>query len=286
MASFVLGLYVVLRVGDLWWRGQLTRQVMVSWQGGLFVFEMLVSAVIPALLLSIRRVRLNIAGLATCSAMTVLGIIGYRFDTCIIAFLRPANMPYFPTWTEVAISAGIISAAGLVFIFLNENLRIMPHEQTRGADAPAGPATQPAEPPAFDEPFLFTAERRRYSLGLIVAGALAIGLLPQNAIFGPRPERVPAYPSRSVEALAVKVNSPQRELFHIASLAGRVPAALHPKPLTVRLIDGNRNWRFVPFTHDEHAARLGGPDSCNICHHQNVPFEQTSGCYKCHRDMY
>jgi hypothetical protein len=69
MASFVLGLYVVLRVGDLWWRGQLTRQVMVSWQGGLFVFEMLVSAVIPALLLSIRRVRLNIAGLATCSAM-------------------------------------------------------------------------------------------------------------------------------------------------------------------------------------------------------------------------
>ncbi len=84
----------------------------------------------------------------------------------------------------------------------------------------------------------------------------------------------------------MKVNTPQREVFHIASLAGNVKASLNPKPVTLRLIDGNRNWRFVPFTHDEHVKRLGDRESCRLCHHENVPFEQTSGCYKCHRDMY
>ncbi len=286
MASFVLGLYVLLRVGDLWWRGQLTPRTMVSWQGGLFLFELLVSAVIPAVLLSIGRVRRSIAGLATCSTMTVLGVIGYRFDTCIIAFLRPSSMPYFPTWTEVAISAGIISAAALVFIFFNENLRIMPHAGPGGSDAVLRHvADSPAEP-SGQQPFLVTADRRRYSLAFIVAGALAIGLLPESAVFGPRPERVPAQASRNVEALAVRLDSPQRRAFHLASLAGNVPASLKPEPVTVRLIDGNRNWRFVPFTHDDHVAKLGDRESCRLCHHQNTAFDHTSACYKCHRDMY
>jgi Ni/Fe-hydrogenase subunit HybB-like protein len=286
MASFVLGLYVLLRVGDLWWRGHLTHEVMASWQGGLFLFELLVSAAIPAVLLSIGRIRCSIAGLATCSTMVVMGIIGYRFNTCIIAFMRPDTMPYFPTWTEVAVSAGIISAVTLVFIFFNENLRIMPHAGHDGEDLEVRyVADSPAEPDG-ERPFLFTADRRHYSLAFVVAGALAIGLLPENAVFGPQPDPVPTESSRNIEALAVKVETPQRRVFHIASLAGNVQPSLKPDAVTVRLIDGNRNWRFVPFTHDDHIKQLGDRESCKLCHHQNTTFDQTSACYQCHRDMY
>ena len=42
----------------------------------------------------------------------------------------------------------------------------------------------------------------------------------------------------------------------------------------------------MPFTHDDHIARLGNKESCRLCHHQNMTFDQTSPCYQCHRDMY
>ncbi len=278
-ASFVLSVYVLLRVGDLWRRGQLSHDNLASWQGALFIGELAVSAVIPALLLSIRRVRYSLAGLATCSTMTVVGIIGYRFDTCIIAFSRPESMPYFPTWTELAVSAGIISAAALVFIFFNENLEIIPHHGERRVTRGAGD-------PEYAGVYFFTPARRRYSLGFVIAGALAIGLMPEDAVFGPKPQAVPVQEGRNVEALAVKVDGPMRRVFHLASLSGNVPASLKPEPVTVRMIDGNRNWRFVPFTHDDHIKRLGDRESCHLCHHQNMAFDQTSPCYVCHRDMY
>ncbi len=286
IASFVLATYAIIRMGDLLHRGELTRANIVSWQGGLFVFEMLISAVIPAVLLAIPRVRRGVPGLATCSVMTVLGVIAYRFDTCIIAFTRPSNMPYWPTWTELAVSVGIISGAALVFIFFNENLRIVSHHDEDSHEDHRRRDSDWDEDEAVTEAWLFTPARQRYSLAFVVAGALAIGLLPRDAIFGPKPVPVPVQEGRNVQALAVKVDSPLRREFHIASLSGNVPASLNPEPVTIRMIDGNRNWRFVPFTHDEHIKRLGDKESCKLCHHQNMTFDQTSPCYVCHRDMY
>lgn len=284
MASFVLSVYVLLRVGDLWRRGQLNQENIASWQGILFIAELLISAVIPAVLLSIRRVRNSIAGLATCSSMTVFGIIGYRFDTCIIAFTRPDSMPYFPTWTELAISAGIVSGAALVFIFFNENLEIVPSHGPKPADK--FDPKNIFNSTEYAGVYFFTPARRRYSLAFVLAGAAALGLLPEDAVFGPQPQVVRVQEGRNVDALAVKVGNPIRREFHIASLSGNVPASAKPEPVTVRMIDGNRNWRFVPFTHDDHIKRLGDDESCKLCHHQNMTFDQTSPCYVCHRDMY
>ncbi len=196
MASFVLALYVVVRLGDLAYRGLLTRDIVVSWQGGLFILELLVSAIIPATLLAIRRVRESIAGLATCSVMTVLGIIGYRFDTCIIAFARPTNMPYFPTWTEMAISIGIVSGAALVFIFFNENLKIVPgHGHDEGATEPQPVIVNELEEPAFADAFIFNADRRRYFLGFIVAGRWRSACCRGMQSSGPSPSGCPLSPA-------------------------------------------------------------------------------------------
>ncbi len=284
LASFVLALYAVLRVGDLWYRGILPGAIDGSWQSGLFVFELAVSAVVPAVLLLMSRVRHSIPGLASCSLMVVLGIIGYRFNICIVAFERPENMPYWPTWTELAVSVGIVSGAVLLFIFFNENLRIVEEHGSHegGHDlAPAKPAEPEPEPTARPAHPL-----RRHSLVFVVSGALAIGLLPEDAIFGPQPRRTSVEPARRMEALATPAATPVRRAFHVASLAGSVPAAAQPSPVTLLVIDGNRDWRFVPFAHDDHITTLGGRESCRLCHHQNLAFDQNSSCYHCHRDMY
>jgi Ni/Fe-hydrogenase subunit HybB-like protein len=273
LASLVLSAYALFRVGDLWWRGIIPQHLDGSWQAGLFLFELLVSAIVPAALLAIPRVRASIPGLATCSTMTVLGIIGYRFDICIVAFERPEAMPYFPTWTEVAVSAGIIAGAALVFIFFNENLKIVDAHDDHAA------------PPAAARPPLRHAFHR-HSLAFVIAASAAIGFLPEDAIFGPRPRRTPVSLARAAEALAVDVDEPSRKVFHVLSVAGGVPAEKNPRAMRVMLIDGNRNWRLVPFTHDNHVRNLGNDDSCRLCHHQNLTFDTNSACYQCHRDMY
>lgn len=285
LASIVLSFYVLLRVGDLWQREILPGAITASWQGGLFLFELAFSAVIPAVLLAIPRVRRSIPGLATCSTMVVLGIILYRFDVCIVAFERPEAMAYWPTWIELAVSAGIVSAAVLVFIFFNEHLRIVDHGDHGD---PIEPATAPAEP--VHEPLTpetgYSPAFRRHSFAFVIAAALAVGFLPRDAIFGPQPDEEPVRLARNVEALAIAAAPPLHRVFHVSSLAGNVPAAADPEPVRLMLIDGNRDWRFVAFTHDEHAEKLGGDESCRLCHHQNMTFDQNSACYQCHRDMY
>lgn len=278
LASIVLAVYALIRVGDLWHQGTLPGALDGSWQAGLFLFELAFSAIIPAVLLAIKRVRESIPGLATCSLMTVLGLIGYRFNICIVAFKRPDDMAYWPTWTELAISAGIVAGAALVFIFFNENLRIVEHHDAHTGESADAAAERRAHP--------FTPALRRHSLAFVIAAGIAVGLLPHDAIFGPRPRPTAVRLARNVEALSIAAPAPWHRDFHISSLAGTVPAALEPQPIRLTLIDGNRDWRFVPFTHDEHVAQLGGDSSCRLCHHQNMTFDQNTACYQCHRDMY
>lgn len=304
VASVVLSLYAILRAGDLWLRGIVPLHLDGTWQSGLFLFELLASAVVPAVLLALPRVRQSVPGLATCATLTVLGMIGYRFNICIVAFERPESMPYWPTWTELAVSLGIVAGAILLFIFFNENLRIV--------DAHGHPA-QPADlPPArnrtasgrlgptearFSGQGAYSPSVARHSLAFVIAAAGAIGFLPEDAIFGPRPRPTPVEPPRTLEALAVPAPLPLRRDFHVASFAANVPVRrgrLGPAqsqpvggdPLSVMVLDGNRDWRFVPFTHAAHAAALGERESCRLCHHQNLPFDQNTACSRCHRDMY
>jgi len=125
-ASIVLFVYAGLRLGDMAIRGVLGSAFDGSWQSSLFWFELLLSALIPATLLSFRRIRQSTAGLVTCGMMTIMGVIGYRFDVCIEAFARPDDMPYFPSWMELAVSFGIVAGAMLVFIFFVERLKVYP----------------------------------------------------------------------------------------------------------------------------------------------------------------
>ncbi|MCA1998096.1 MAG: Ni/Fe-hydrogenase cytochrome b subunit, partial [Armatimonadetes bacterium] len=122
IASVVLTLYLLLRLGDLWRRDKLFAHLDGSFESALFMVELLFSAALPAALLAFRRVRHSIPGLATCATLTFLGVVGYRFNICYVAFMRPPEMRYYPTWTEIMVTAGVVAGAILLFLFFNENL--------------------------------------------------------------------------------------------------------------------------------------------------------------------
>ena len=51
-------------------------------------------------------------------------------------------------------------------------------------------------------------------------------------------------------------------------------------------VDGNLDGFGIAFKHAEHIKREGDKASCIKCHHMNVPRDQNTACYRCHRDMY
>jgi Ni/Fe-hydrogenase subunit HybB-like protein len=275
-AAIVLGLYVILRVGDLALRGVLASALDGSWLSMLFLAELGISAVVPAVLLAIPRVRHSVGGLATCAGLTVFGMVMYRIDVCFVAFARPAGAAYFPSWMELAVSLGIVSAAILVFIFFVENLRVYEHPAHVATGTPSyDPATlHGLMPPALAAP-------RRYSLAMIVAAAVTVALLPEQAVMGLQPRRTPVSAARTIEGLAVDRADGVGTVVLFAEAA---PAEAQRKPLL--MIDGNRDGRLVLFDHKGHEQRLGREDSCAECHHMNLPLDRASSCHECHRDMY
>jgi Ni/Fe-hydrogenase subunit HybB-like protein len=199
-AAGVLGLYALLRLGDLAVRGVLGFCVDGSWQGFLFLFELVASALLPAGLLLFKRVRSSVAGLAACSGLTIFGFVLYRLDVCIIAFKRPEDMGYFPTWMELAVSLGIIAGGALIFLFFAEHLKVYAEEEA----APAAPSRRPSYDPATRDGLLpdELASPRRYSLVAITAAALAVLFLP---VEGAQPLRTPVQGPRTVEGLSAAV---------------------------------------------------------------------------------
>lgn len=279
-ASVVLFLYAVLRLGDLWLRGVAFDSSPLAW---LFVFEIMLSAIVPAVLLAIPRVRNNPRGLLTASIMTILGVVGYRFNVCVVAFARPAGASYFPSWIEFAVSLGMVAGALLVFIFFVEHLKVYSQDRTqRDQQIPADEAVA-IEPRVMQGRLRESwAAPRRYSLAFVLGAAIATAFLPSNTISGAKPLSVPVSGAREVDGFAVNRAGGRGHDFVIA------PKSIPPKsqPQTFMIIDGNRNARMVIFPHDEHVKRLGGKKSCNGCHHRSMPYHRNSSCAECHRDMY
>jgi hypothetical protein len=291
-ASIVLFVYAGLRLGDLALRGSLGMAFDGSWQAWLFLFELSLSALIPATLLSFRRVRTSAAGLAICAGMTVFGMIGYRFDVCIEAFWRPEGMPYFPSWTELAVSFGIVAGAMLVFIFFVEKLKVYPQEHVGRLDSsPRGLGKKDYGPTAIAS-LLPDSLRgpRRYSLAAVAAAAATMALLPAGLFSGPPPLKTPVFAARTLDGrLQTRAGGHGHEISLIG-VEDAAPAGAQRVPLL--MIDGNRDGRLVLFPHDYHVEKVmenqkvTERETCATCHHFNLPFDKNTSCSACHRDMY
>jgi len=249
---WVLLLYLGLRFGDLLVRGQARYLAAADVRTFLFWFEICLLAVVPLVLFSLPKVRHSREGQWTMASVGVFGVVFNRIDTGGLAHLRPSGGFYVPSWSEVAISVGVVSAAALLFLFIVEHFRVW-------EERPVDPDADPARLPDFDKvgttwlgvPAI--SARTAYSLGAILAAAVGFGLLTAQAAQRRGIEPAPVHQARGGEVLWV---------------------------------DGNLDGFGVSFKHDEHKKRLGEKESCVLCHHMNLPRDQNSPCSRCHRDMY
>jgi Ni/Fe-hydrogenase subunit HybB-like protein len=282
-ASAILLAYAGLRIGDLAMRDELPR----AWSGTAlsFVFwlEMLTSAVLPGVLLAIPRVRNSRNGLLVAAVAGVFGIVGYRFDVCIVAFLRPGDVSYFPAGSELAVSAGILAVAMLAFIFASQHLKVFAEPHVDAAPAlPPESAFHPDRMRLLLPPSL--AHRRLYLLATIAGATVGLGLLPAGLLFGNGAIKTVVAAPLEVPALVQAAEGGKERTFAIQPATPAVLAGYGREP--VMLIDGNRDGRLVLFPHERHKEVLGEKRSCPTCHHENAPFKLNTSCAQCHRDMY
>ena len=107
---FLLGLYVVIKLGDLIARGAYTTLLDGSGQSMSFLVEVGFGVVVPWFMLLSGAVRRSRRGLFVASLMIVLGVLLNRINAFVVSFTPPyAETPYYPAVGELLVTAGAVS---------------------------------------------------------------------------------------------------------------------------------------------------------------------------------
>ncbi len=282
-AAWVLGLYAILKLGDLAFSNKLHYLTNGSWESNLFIFELLISTILPIVLFALPKVRQSVGGLATGAGLAVFGFVLNRIDVSGLATIPETGSAYFPSWMEFAVSIGIVSAVGLVFFFFVENFVVY--------EKPRGEAQEKYELPTADPisgvrlNWSALANARQYSLIFIIAAALGFALMPNYLASGVTPEKTPVEGARLVDGLQEKSDSEPLYAYALFD------PEKHSNPengekTDMLLIDGDRTNKFVLFNHAKHQKDNGDKESCGLCHHMNKPLDKATSCSECHRDMF
>jgi Ni/Fe-hydrogenase subunit HybB-like protein len=132
----VLVLYLVLRLGDLAWRGQIGALLAFDLRSVLALVELALFAAAP-LMLATERQRADLGNLFRAAMVLVAGGALYRFDTFLVAFNPGATWSYFPSVGETLVTVGLVSLEILGYIVIVKYFPIFSGQPRPAAAPPA-----------------------------------------------------------------------------------------------------------------------------------------------------
>ncbi len=252
ISASILGVYLVLKIYDLLRLNLFGTLFAGTWESWLYILELLLNAVVPILLVTIRRSRQSPYGLGAAAFSASFGLALSRLDVGIFGYFWSAGRTYFPSLMEWSVSLGVIAAAALVFLFIAENFSI------------------------FDDRW----KERRYRSGIFKASFDSISRVWQTALHNglQRTTLIGVF----IVPLAFVLMYPQRK----AKRFDVVPASGVNTTRSILFIHGNGIGMGVEFSHLEHQDSLGGKSSCIKCHHMSMPNDKSSPCSDCHQKMF
>ena len=103
-----LGTYLLLRIGDLAYRGVLAQAFDGSIQGNSFLVEFALFAV-PYFLLKRRKFRRNALKLFLCALSVICGVVLNRFNVFLIGMDMGPEFNYFPSVGEFAVTFAFLA---------------------------------------------------------------------------------------------------------------------------------------------------------------------------------
>lgn len=128
LSLYMIGLtvvYIIVRIGDLLYRGQLGLAFSGDLQGFMFIIETLLF-VTPFALLSSPSKRNNPRMLFFAALSMLLAGGMYRFNTFLVGFNPGAGWQYFPSFSEIMITLGIISIEIVAYLIFVKKMPVLP----------------------------------------------------------------------------------------------------------------------------------------------------------------
>jgi len=133
VALLLLGLTAIIRFADFRHRGILGLAFQPTYESRLFLAEMLLGVVAPAVLFAIPRVRKHPTGLFLGALLVVLGVVMNRLNVSITGMERSSGQIYVPAFTEVAITLSVVGVGFLVFALAVKYLPVFPEHEMKVA---------------------------------------------------------------------------------------------------------------------------------------------------------
>jgi c(7)-type cytochrome triheme protein len=281
-----LAVYLVLRLQDLAGRGVMRLAFEPTYEARMFLAEIALGVLAPIILLVIPRVRSSQFGLFVSALMVVLGFIMNRLDVSITGMDVSSRTNYFPSWTELSVTATIVAVGFVLFGLAVKFLPVFPAEATtsaRNARKPELPA-----PAALRQPITATG------LTLLIAGGF-MSLVLVLGYTGIR-LRAPSAPLPASDPSQIDISRGMGQ-FNVADVVfDKTPES--PGKVTFRHashVDTERpscsschteqfkmvRWDATPVEElDMHDRRY-----CGACHDGQKAFDLKSGdnCSTCHR---
>ncbi|MFH1743028.1 MAG: NrfD/PsrC family molybdoenzyme membrane anchor subunit [bacterium] len=271
-ASIILSVYLILKLVELASRGQLARIFEGSFNSNLFFAEILIGALIPAVLFLFPQARVSKGFFIACASMVVIGTVLNRMNIGLLGILWSTGSTYIPTWMEFTYSIGLVALGVILFTFIVRYFPVLgdPQDSHRYAQLNSEGDRELVLPgqPSY-------ARIARTSMVVVIAMALTTATLPSVALHGRVIREWPVKPSGNWEQLLQNPNWTMAD----------VPDAF--------TLDGDGMGKDVKdFPHLKHTEENGGRDSCAKCHcgeRQGFVITRDQDyypCAVCHADMF
>lgn len=124
--SNLIGIYLMLRFGDLIWRGELGMAFNMDLKGNMFLLENLL-LVIPMVALSKSMNKTEPRWLFICAVCMLLSGALYRFNTYLVGYDPGPEWVYFPSVPETMIVFGLIAIELMGYMFVVKRFPVL-HE--------------------------------------------------------------------------------------------------------------------------------------------------------------
>ena len=131
---------LALRTADLVLRGIGTELLVLGPQAIAFWVEVLVGLIIPLAILLTPQYAVSGRWLLVSSLMVIAGLVINRMNVAVVGITSSYGATYSPHWMEVAITAGIVAAGVLTYLFICSNFPVFTNEHGQSEEALASPA--------------------------------------------------------------------------------------------------------------------------------------------------
>jgi Ni/Fe-hydrogenase subunit HybB-like protein len=126
LIPFLTGFYLIVRFGDLIWRGKLGLAFAFDLKGNMFIIENILYIIPMVMLASAANRRKPQKLFVSAIAMLAAGAV-YRFNAFLVGFDPGNGWHYFPALSEFLITLGLIAIEIMAYLIFVKKLPVLPH---------------------------------------------------------------------------------------------------------------------------------------------------------------